>query len=470
MRSPSHPTADAELTLQEREIGSTIARVLLKRTFAINGGKTSLSAPEPLRDDFRDGSLVPRFRPGTEFWPEKRRTDVVVRGLAHSPDGLPTHEMDVSVAIDRKIEKSIRVIGPRVARVRGSRVQFGTPEPFTSMSIGYENAYGGKDERVQPGREVTFGEFVLASAGVDHPGAYPRNPIGKGFVVGSMDGEISLPSLEDPTDLLTPDRLLVKDMSRWHEQPMPWCFEWLSLLTFPRYRFLPGAPDAWFTSPDDNRLAEVSRGFLPSGFAKPGESFPAPEFFQEASLGMCCDFEGGEVIHIRGMVRGGAALSLVLPQREPAFSFSFDGREERVATRTHSVEIRPDEETLTVVSAADFDMQRTIIPGVHKYVDLRVAFSDGEIRYQPPRTDHDTHRVAAFSMSGMGGSGWRDKYSHDLYVDEAEENEYPLVAGIDPPAGLVPLDEIHGPDVELTAFGAELSSTVELLRKTGWLS
>lgn len=31
----------------------------------------------------------------------------------------------------------------------------------------------------------------------------------------------------------------------------------------------------------------------------------------------------------------------------------------------------------------------------------------------------DTHRIAAFSMSGMGGSGWRDKYSYDLYVDEA---------------------------------------------------
>jgi iron(III) transport system substrate-binding protein len=57
-----------------------------------------------------------------------------------------------------------------------------------------------------------------------------------------------------------------------------------------------------------------------------------------------------------------------------------------------------------------------------------------------------------------------------FYVDQAEENEYPLVAGIDPPAGLVPLDEIRGPDVELTAFGAELESTVELLRETGWLS
>jgi iron(III) transport system substrate-binding protein len=57
-----------------------------------------------------------------------------------------------------------------------------------------------------------------------------------------------------------------------------------------------------------------------------------------------------------------------------------------------------------------------------------------------------------------------------FYVDEAEENEYPLVAGVDPPAGLVPLEEIEGPEVELTAFGAELESTVELLRETGWLS
>jgi iron(III) transport system substrate-binding protein len=57
-----------------------------------------------------------------------------------------------------------------------------------------------------------------------------------------------------------------------------------------------------------------------------------------------------------------------------------------------------------------------------------------------------------------------------FYVEEAEENEYPLVDGIDPPERLVPLDEIEGPDVELTAFGAELEQTVELLRQTGWLT
>ena len=57
-----------------------------------------------------------------------------------------------------------------------------------------------------------------------------------------------------------------------------------------------------------------------------------------------------------------------------------------------------------------------------------------------------------------------------FYVDEAEEAEYPVVDGVEPSEGLVPLDEIGGPDVELTAFGDELEATVELLRETGWLS
>ena len=57
-----------------------------------------------------------------------------------------------------------------------------------------------------------------------------------------------------------------------------------------------------------------------------------------------------------------------------------------------------------------------------------------------------------------------------FYVDEAEEAEYPLVEGIEPKEGLPPLAELTGPDVELTTIGAELESTVELLRETGYLT
>jgi iron(III) transport system substrate-binding protein len=57
-----------------------------------------------------------------------------------------------------------------------------------------------------------------------------------------------------------------------------------------------------------------------------------------------------------------------------------------------------------------------------------------------------------------------------FYAEEAEEAEYPLVDGVEAAPGLVPLDELQGPDVDLSSFGAELESTVELLRDTGWLT
>ena len=57
-----------------------------------------------------------------------------------------------------------------------------------------------------------------------------------------------------------------------------------------------------------------------------------------------------------------------------------------------------------------------------------------------------------------------------FYVDEAEEAEYPLVDGIEPKAGLPPLDELEGPDVELGDLGAELEETLELLNELGYTS
>jgi iron(III) transport system substrate-binding protein len=57
-----------------------------------------------------------------------------------------------------------------------------------------------------------------------------------------------------------------------------------------------------------------------------------------------------------------------------------------------------------------------------------------------------------------------------FYTDEAEEAEIPLVAGIDPKAGVPTLDELsgRGPDVDLSSFGGELEKTLELLNEYGF--
>ena len=55
---------------------------------------------------------------------------------------------------------------------------------------------------------------------------------------------------------------------------------------------------------------------------------------------------------------------------------------------------------------------------------------------------------------------------------EAEEAEIPLVEGIEPKEGVPTPEELanSGPDVDLSAFGAELERTLELLNETGYTS
>ena len=52
----------------------------------------------------------------------------------------------------------------------------------------------------------------------------------------------------------------------------------------------------------------------------------------------------------------------------------------------------------------------------------------------------------------------------------AETDEYPLVAGVEPASELPPLSDLQGPDVELSAFGAELAATLEMLDSVGLTS
>jgi len=71
------------------------------------------------------------------------------------------------------------------------------------------------------------------------------------------------------------------------------------------------------------------------------------------------------------------------------------------------------------------------------------------------------HRFVEFLLSDEG---------QRFYAEEAEEAEYPLVAGIEPREGLPALDELHGPEIELDQLGPELERTLELLNEVGFTS
>ena len=63
------------------------------------------------------------------------------------------------------------------------------------------------------------------------PFRYPRNPAGRGYLVEldpAASDEFLLPQLEDPSDLVTPERLLCDWIESWHRMPLPQATGWVN--------------------------------------------------------------------------------------------------------------------------------------------------------------------------------------------------------------------------------------------------
>jgi hypothetical protein len=107
--------------------------------------------------------------------------DVFVIGSVWQPEGRAGSELTAEIRIGERFLRRITAIGDRRwVRVDGSLVP-GAPEPFVSMPLSFDRAFGGA-------AETENGPF-----------AWPQNPRGKGFYPTPELAEGSpLPNLEDP--------------------------------------------------------------------------------------------------------------------------------------------------------------------------------------------------------------------------------------------------------------------------------
>jgi hypothetical protein len=393
-RVPARSQYDAVVGLDPRSaLEPAFAFALVKLTYEIKGAAAVLSQPEPLLFDFwSDETLEPRFPPGSDYWLDKRSTDVVIRGSAFAP-GRPTPSMFVSAQIGRTA-KRIAVFGKRQVEWDRGRPHLGRPEPFTEMPLLYQNAYGGLDNRVPiPAQlEKDYMRAVALGMQFDHPGLYPRNPVGKGYLVlpDPIDG-VELPNLEDPADLLTAERLCTRKPELWYRQPMPWCFEWTVGLTFPRYLFM--GVDAWFPARDDSDLPEVRRAFIPASLRRRLEKDHdlAAGYQQEASLGMVVGTPlSGQPVTLTGMHPDQPTITFTVP---PAPSIEIEVEAERSVPPPllTNLMIFPAEKKFTAVYCAKTKgLPRAFIPGIHKNIPISARINrDAPIRYQSPPTIHD---------------------------------------------------------------------------------
>ncbi|MGH2958265.1 MAG: DUF2169 family type VI secretion system accessory protein, partial [Solirubrobacterales bacterium] len=197
----------------------------------------------------------------------KPGTDVLLLGHAHAPGGRAVKESDVSLRIG-SLAKSVRLYGKRVWGVGAMRNGISTPEPFRTVPLVWERAFGGTD-LVEGRKPELHGES--------------RNPVGAGFRVKNgrkpLEG-MQLPNLEDPRSLI----------SGWQDRPLPVCFAAVA----PHWE-----PRRSHAGTYDERWQRRHAPYLPQDFD--------PRFFQVAPPDLVTrgHLRGDEEIEVRGATPDG---------------------------------------------------------------------------------------------------------------------------------------------------------------------
>ena len=321
--------------------GEYILSVLLKRTYdVVPNGVCSRAAMDKALvpgDVPWDDPMNSSVRYESDFIPFKLATDVALNGRAYAPRGTPTTSCVISLQVeDRRVQ--ILVVGDRVARfVQGGAPRFTEPTPFSDMELRYERAYGGID--VYSDKLASY--------------AYPRNPMGRGFVVTNSArcvDDLALPNLEHPNAPLTPEQLCLGNYQRWEQQPFPAGLGWFPKTWLPRAQLAGIMPADRATEqelrqayaklvPADQRNAYVRNGLPDMDF----------RFFNGASRGLVFPYlQGGEHIVAENLSPEGI-LSFQLPCDMPRLGLDIGSGIQEPEVVMHTVMIRMDDRQVDLV-------------------------------------------------------------------------------------------------------------------------
>ncbi len=100
----------------------------------------------------------------TDYTPVKPSCDVLLNGIAYAPGGRPASRVRVALNIG-SISKSFDVVGNRVWVSSLIGAVASQPEPFTTMPISYDRAFGGVDAAHPDPAKHRFYEYNHAGVG-----------------------------------------------------------------------------------------------------------------------------------------------------------------------------------------------------------------------------------------------------------------------------------------------------------------
>jgi hypothetical protein len=320
--------------------GEHIYSLLVKRTYDIADRKC-VRAKEDRKlfaSDVHYGDpMISSVRFESDFIPYKLQTDVVFNGKAYSMGGVPVQSLVAAVCVGDK-RKEVLVAGDRFCRwLEGGRIAATPPEPFATVEMRYENAYGGVD---------LYSDPTL-------PFAYPRNPLGKGFVVKSTPKtlhDLPLPNLEDPKARLGAGALCILEPKFWEKQPMPAGLGWFPKLWRPR-ALLAGV------MPADEGLEEELRNayatVLPPDQKELYLKHRLPKmdfrFFNGASPGLAFPYlTGTETMVLENLTPEGR-LEFALPGGKPRVQIDIGLGPQEPEAVLHTVQIHGEERQVDLV-------------------------------------------------------------------------------------------------------------------------
>jgi len=339
--------------------GSVFATVVTRRVYALPSfdGALTRGAPAPLVSaDPNDplaagGDLLAIGRPGT---------DVVIKAHAHSLDG-PVPSMDVSVAVHDvgrslrpRFFKRLRVIGDRSVVVDPLTRErtFSAPAPFVEMPLTWERAYGGRDDAALARHVPDEVDELLGTADLYR---YPRNDVGCGYTVSGDLSALRLPNVEDPADLLTPERLVLDAHDHWPRQPVSAGFDAVPAHWWPRSAWLGLGCGSSVPAVDfpEVRGGEVPADLVTCDSLEQLGSRRDRRWFHAAAPGLWGDtLCGDETVVLTGMHPRRRQVVVTLPDERPRVTLRAGDRVEAMTPSLRTVEIDVEAETVALVWTA----------------------------------------------------------------------------------------------------------------------
>ncbi len=302
--------------------------LVTKRTYRLEHGKKCVLSDlqeeinkEPIFDE--RNAIVH----DTDLVVYKLATDVVIKSRAWAPLGKAVKSLEIAVKVGTWEKKGV-VFGDRHSYYKHGSIIFSEPESFVSIPIVYGNAYGGSDESARDELDFWGLEAIQQYLTFDISNVnlcvYRRNTIGKGYVIGEgdkIDG-LALPNIEDPNDLLTPERLPVRNPKKWFYQPVPMGFDWFDYDWFPRsaYFGLTWGNREDVPGKDDPPIREITMNWVDEDIFKGKELIQSisEKVLNGASPGLVLPFlKGNEMISLKHMDPDYPEFTFELPGQIP---------------------------------------------------------------------------------------------------------------------------------------------------------